>query len=93
MSGVLSPRAVVPHAQPSASGGANVKILFELIDRTAGLNGDLAECGVWRGRTLVAMGIYLRQKNMPKMIWGFDSFHGFDDSVATDLALGGIGWM
>jgi len=39
----------------------NIKILFWLIDRTSQLAGDLAEWGVWRGRSLVAMGIYLQQ--------------------------------
>src|SRR5689334_15019948 len=89
LTGVLAPRAVAPQQAPSSTGGANVKILFELIDRTAGLGGDIAECGVWRGRSLIAMGIYLKQKNSPRTIWGFDSFQGFDDSVAQDLALGG----
>jgi hypothetical protein len=35
------------------------------------------------------MGLYLRQKGIPKTIFGFDSFEGFDTSVETDIHLGG----
>src|SRR5579885_3209404 len=87
--GVLAPRAVVPHDERSSRGGANINILLELLDRTAELDGDIAECGVWRGRSLIAMGLYVTQKNLTKTIWGFDSFQGFDDAVAQDIALGG----
>src|SRR5207244_6009322 len=51
--------------------------------------GDVAECGVWRGRSLVAMGLYLQQQGSRKTIFGFDSFQGFDASVQHDLLLGG----
>jgi Macrocin-O-methyltransferase (TylF) len=89
LTGVVTPRAVVPHAHRSSAGGANVKILFDLLERTKNIKGEIAECGVWRGRTLVAMGLYLRQHGSPKKVFGFDSFTGFDDSVKHDLSLGG----
>lgn len=89
LTGVLAPKATVPHERPSSAGGANIKILLEFVDQTSKLPGDLAECGVWRGRSLVAMGIYLQQKHIGKTLWGFDSFEGFDDSVQQDIALGG----
>ncbi|HYL78111.1 MAG TPA: TylF/MycF/NovP-related O-methyltransferase [Bryobacteraceae bacterium] len=89
VTGVLAPRAIVPRERADSAGGANTKMLFEFLDRTAKLEGDIAECGVWRGRTLVAMAIYLVQESIPKTIWGFDSFQGFDASVARDIALGG----
>lgn len=89
LTGVLVPQAMVPHKQPGSAGGANIKILLEFLDRTAGLEGGIAECGVWRGRTFVAMALYLKQKGIPKTIFGFDSFQGFDASVETDISLGG----
>lgn len=79
--GVLTPRATVPHKAPSASGGANVGLLFDCLKRTASLEGDVAECGVWRGRTLIAMGLYLKQRRSTKTAWGFDSFEGFVGAV------------
>lgn len=89
LTGVLVPKAMVSHNEPSSAGGANIKILLEFLDRTAGLEGSIAECGVWRGRTFVAMALYLRQKGSKKRIFGFDSFQGFDASVETDISLGG----
>jgi hypothetical protein len=89
LTGVVTPQAVVPHPDPSSAGGANIKILFDVLERTRGIPGNVAECGVWRGRTLVAMGLYLQQQNSPKTIFGFDSFQGFDASVKRDLLLGG----
>jgi hypothetical protein len=81
LTGVLLPRAVVPHRQVTGSGGANVSMLLDFLDRTAGLEGDVAECGVWRGRSLIAMGIYLRQAQSRRTLWGFDSFEGFDQEA------------
>src|SRR5260370_4330911 len=79
--GVLTPRATVPHQTPSGSGGANVRLLFDFLDRTAGIEADVAECGVWRGRTLIAMGLYLKQHGSGKRLWGLDSFQGFDKTL------------
>jgi hypothetical protein len=89
LTGVLAPRATVPHPYPSSAGGANAKILFALLERTSTIPGDVAECGVWRGRSLAAMGLYLQQQGSDKTIFGFDSFRGFDSSVKRDLLLGG----
>jgi hypothetical protein len=89
LTGVMAPKAVVPHSDPSSAGGANVKILFDLLERTAAIPGDIAECGVWRGRSLAAMALYLHQQNLGKTVFGFDSFQGFDESVKADLQLGG----
>lgn len=50
---------------------------------------DVAECGVYRGSSLVPMAIYLRQKGSPKRVLGFDSFEGFPESIQIDLELGG----
>ena len=62
-----------------------MRMLFDFLDRTAGINGAVAECGVWRGRTLVAMALYLKQKGSSKTLWGFDSFEGFDEAVPHDF--------
>ena len=83
------PRRVQPRAQRSPSGSANIKILLRLLDETAGISGDVAECGVYRGATLLSMGLYLQQRKIEKTLFGFDSFQGFDESVQVDLQLGG----
>ena len=81
------PRGVVPHSRPEPRGAANINILLELIDRTNRLNGPVAECGVYRGCTLVSMALYLQQTKSPKLVYGFDSFEGFGDVVRHDLQI------
>ena len=73
----------LPH--PTSYCGANINILIALLDRTCALQGDLAECGVYRGGTLITTGIYLQQKRLTKVLYGFDSFEGFDGSVDSEL--------
>jgi O-methyltransferase len=83
------PRGVRKLPDPTSYCAANINILIALLDRTCALEGDLAECGVYRGGTLIATGIYLQQKRMTKVLYGFDSFQGFDGSVDSEIALGG----
>lgn len=83
------PRGVTPHATPQPVGGANINNLIDLFDRTRSVPGDVAECGVFRGGTLIPLAIYLTQKGIPKTLYGFDSFEGFPDSISTDIQLGG----
>jgi len=57
---------------------------------TQPVKGDIGECWVFRGRTLVPMGIYLAQQNSPKYIFGFDSFEGFDERNQGNIQLSRI---
>ncbi len=87
---VAAPSSVVPLPEPSPRGSANINILFEALRLTEDVPGDIAECGVFRGRTLVAMAHRLQERGgLAKRIYGFDSFQGFDASVAVDVELGG----
>jgi hypothetical protein len=56
---------------------------------TLHLPGQLAECGVYQGASVIPIGLYLAQKDINKKVLGFDSFEGFDQSIAFDLTLGG----
>ena len=73
----------------SPTGGANINIILHLLDQTRAVPGDLAECGVFRGATLIPTALYLRQHRLKKRVFGFDSFQGFDQSIDIDLRLGG----
>jgi len=73
----------------SAIGAANINILLSTIDRTAQVPGDVAECGVFRGASLVPMAVHLRQVAPAKHLFGFDSFEGYDDSILIDVGMGG----
>lgn len=87
---IAVPRGVKPNRMPQPrSGSANINIILELMDKTENVPGDIAECGVFRGGTLLPMGVYVRQRGTGKQIIGFDSFAGFGDSIKIDINLGG----
>lgn len=87
--GIDVPRAVIPHPTPQPVGPANINNLIRLLDQTRSVPGDIAECGVFQGHSLVSMGLYLKQNGISKTIYGFDSFEGFAKSIVNDLKLGG----
>jgi O-methyltransferase len=80
---------MVPHPVPQPIGSANINNLISLIEQTRHVPGDIAECGVYRGQSLIPMAIYVRQRGIDKKLYGFDSFEGFAPSVVDDLRLGG----
>jgi O-methyltransferase len=73
----------------SPEGGSNINIILALLDRTRDVPGDVAECGVFKGGSLMTIALYLRENGLGKHVYGLDSFQGFDGSVQKDLALGG----
>jgi hypothetical protein len=83
------PRSMVPNPSPLPVGGADINTLLHLMDRTRGVPGDIAECGVHKGGSLVPMAIHAQQEGIRKKLFGFDSFEGLPDSVAFDAELGG----
>lgn len=87
--GIHVPHGVVPLPERSARGSAHVGIVLDLLDRTRDVPGDVAECGVYRGGTLVPITLAVRHHRRPRHVFGFDSFQGFDDTVEIDVALGG----
>jgi hypothetical protein len=86
---IAVPHAVLPHKGDPISGQANINTILELVDHVKHVSGDVAECGVFRGRTLLALALYLRQNRSIKRVVGFDSFAGFDDSIKMDIGMGG----
>jgi O-methyltransferase len=83
------PQDVVPSPTKTPAGGVNIKIVFRLLEQTRDVKGDVAECGVYRGSTLIPMALYLKQHSIRKSVLGFDSFDGFNESVNFDIRLGG----
>lgn len=81
------PMAVEPNPVRGPAGGANINILLDLLDRVRKVPGPIAECGVYRGATLLPMGLYVEQNGLDKFVYGFDSFAGFDHSIKIDLAI------
>lgn len=48
------------------------------------IEGDLVECGVFKGKSLLAMGLLLKDLKSKKKIYGFDSFSGFPTEHFND---------
>jgi len=54
------------------------QVLFDFVRRNHNMiQGDIVEAGVFRGRSLVAMGMLLKEIGSKKRVFGFDSFSGF----------------
>ena len=54
-----------------------------------GVEGDIVECGVWKGGSLVLCGLMAKQLKLSCRIWGFDTFAGMSMPTADDVPLGG----
>jgi len=86
---VKVPANLTRKAALSPEGGSNINIILGLLDRTRDVPGDVAECGVFKGASLSAIALYLRENRLAKHVYGLDSFRGFDGSVQIDIELGG----
>jgi O-methyltransferase len=86
---VKTPANLPRKAASSPEGGSNINIILALLDRTRHVPGDVAECGVFKGGSLTAIALYVRENGFAKHVFGLDSFSGFDQSVQKDIALGG----
>lgn len=85
--GISVPRGVVPYSTPTPRCGSNINILLDLLDVVRPVQGAVAECGVYRGHTLIPMALHLRQKGSDRAVYGFDSFEGFGDTIESELSL------
>ncbi len=83
------PRGVIPNPTPQPTGAANINNLIFLLERTRDISGDVAECGVYQGASLIPMAIWATQHNIRKTFFGYDSFEGFPDSIVKDQNMGG----
>jgi hypothetical protein len=82
--GLRVPKGVVPFKTPLPAGNPNIKIILGIAKSILHLEGDLAECGVYRGETLIPLGLYLTQNRVNKQVFGFDSFEGFGELAHSD---------
>jgi hypothetical protein len=86
------PLGVSPLPSPLPYGAANINNLITLFDRVRNLDGDIAECGVFRGASLLALALHAKQQwgeQENKTFHGFDSFEGFAPTIANDIKMGG----
>ena len=62
--------------------------LISLLDESLELEGDVIECGVYRGSTTRLMGRHLRERAPAKRLFACDSFEGFPQDRILDDDLG-----
>lgn len=64
--------------------------LNQLISRVSTLDGDIAECGCWRGLSSYQIATRLKNNNFSKKFYIFDSFEGLSRFDDEDIPLGGL---
>ncbi|MEX1188856.1 MAG: hypothetical protein WED33_06320 [Bacteroidia bacterium] len=72
------PEKVKSFIKPTTGCSANINIVMFLVLKTNHLKGDVAECGVFQGATLIPVTYMMDKSNDYRDIYGFDSFEGFE---------------
>jgi predicted O-methyltransferase YrrM len=84
------PPADAPHPETSVRldslNAARLLFFDHVIGRTADVPGDIVECGVGTGTSLLLMAHVVHARQMAKHLWGFDSFEGFPDPGEEDAS-------
>lgn len=76
-------------ATPVGLDSVNVaRLLYfrSLLELTNGVPGDIVECGVGHGRSLLSMSLLVKVDGDKRNLWGFDSFEGFPTPAAEDVS-------
>ncbi len=53
------------------------------------VEGDIVECGVGRGRSLLMFAYLMKDEGRGRKLWGFDSFEGFPEPTSEDVSMRG----
>jgi O-methyltransferase len=85
------PGKVKAFSEPTTGCSANINIVMDLLNRTDAVAGDIAECGVFQGATLVPVTNTLNSRKDTRQIYGFDSFEGFGKAAEVESAVDASG--
>ena len=71
----------------SMTGRIRMSLLIKCIEHIHNKNieGDIVECGVWKGGNLICAQSYLNHLNLKKTIFGFDTFEGMTKPSKIDI--------
>jgi hypothetical protein len=77
-------------ARYSMSGKPRLWSLLQSMRHVAhsGIDGDIVECGVWKGGNLVLCGLMAKKLGIEKHIWGYDTFEGMSAPTDADVRIG-----
>ena len=72
-----------------------IKTLYDSLEyiRFNNLDGDIVECGVWKGGNILGCIEYCKYHNMDKKFWLYDTFSGMTKPSQFDVDLNGINGM
>jgi len=74
---------VVKHGR-SANLPEKITKLSDLLNKTLNLEGDIIECGVYRGGSLLKIAEVVNKHKSKKLIFGLDTFSGLPEPSTTD---------
>lgn len=80
---VAYPKAVLPLTLRTMRAA---RVLIDLFDRIAAVDGAVVECGVGKGRSFVILSALVFDEKKGRKIWGFDSFEGFPEPTDEDAS-------
>lgn len=66
-------KSVMPYTMTSPE---RLYAMLKALEYIAPLDGDIVECGVWRGGTMMLAAKYLRQKGLSNNLYLYDTFTG-----------------
>lgn len=71
----------------SMTGRIRMSLLIKCIEHIhrKNIEGDIVECGVWKGGNLICAQFYLNHFNSKKKIIGFDTFEGMTEPSKIDI--------
>lgn len=67
--------------------------LIQLLESTLSLPGDVIECGVYRGASLMQIAHAIRENHSDKRVFGLDSFEGFPEDSVSSVDVGAGRWL
>jgi len=79
MKGVVYPKLDLAEA-------ARFHYFSGMFEKIGNLEGDIVECGVGWGRSLLYLSLLSRLESKGRNIWGFDSFEGFPEPANEDVS-------
>lgn len=70
--------------RPAYESLARIFYFKELYDKIRNIDGDIVECGVAYGGSLIVLGALIKEEGKGRKIYGLDSFEGFPEPTAED---------